>query len=142
MKLFREENGEEVVYIQCKDLNLIENVESLSRGIDIKMTLRQSAMSNKDEFVRVEDPKIVSALKNMYFIVDYDEFSKLSDEEINKKIIENRKEIAKLNQKKMKREDGAAVLQIFYTRTHYEEDIKSCIYYKKNNEEPKFKISQ
>lgn len=140
MKIFREENGKEVVYIQCKDLNLITSVEPLCRYIDIDISISQSLATNREKFVKLEEPKIIAELKKLYFIVDFDEFKSLSEEEINKRFKENEQEIETLSSKKVRKDERLTIMHIYKTKAHYAEDMRLCYSYRKNNEEPEYNM--
>lgn len=142
MKIFRKENDKEVAYIQCKDLNLITSIEHLSRYININVSMSQALITNREKFVRLENSKIIAELKKLYFIVDFDEFKNLSDEEINKRFRENEYEIEKIGSKKVKKGERQQLIMIYSTRAHYAEDIKLCYSLIKENKEPEYDMKK
>lgn len=87
MKVFREEDNQEVAYVDIRDIILLIN-----SGYEIDANIfmddnNKQFLRKSNGLVRVSDRSIVNLLKDTEFILDYDVCVSLSDEEINDDII-------------------------------------------------------
>lgn len=81
MKIFREKNGKEIVYLQLTDLDFID--ECYSTMIHAIM---HEGIIEKNEFVRFENPNTVQFIKKIDAIIDYNTYESLSLEELEELI--------------------------------------------------------
>lgn len=101
MKLFHKENEKEVVYVQLQDI-----VELTNRELCIPVSIYDKVFkgflivddSNRFNFFRFDEDYEVNFFKEMDFIIDYDEYKDLNDEQLEeawKKFAFKADEIAK-----------------------------------------------
>ena len=87
MKIFTEENGKKVVYVQAKDLVFIAN--HFRTPDEIKNLIPMHATSitaDPNEYFSFTNPKFVEFMKKeVPYVVDKDEYDNLTDKEINEK---------------------------------------------------------
>lgn len=139
MKIFSKEGSKEVVYIQYKDLKLLS--ESAQIPKDIKNKFPQSIfvyiISNEDKYFKFDDPVIVEFMKKIYYIVDFNKFKNLSQQEIFLEYKETRDKIKKIENKlnhmsKKQRKNQKGLYDAYYILLYYEKEIinflKSNIY--------------
>ena len=86
MKLFHEENGREVVYVQMQDLAYL-NEKDISIPASIYMKVFSNPITiinnqNRFDFVKFEEKEEVQFFKELEFIIDFDKYKNLTDEEI------------------------------------------------------------
>ena len=101
MKIFHTENGKEVVYVQIQDI-----VELNQSDMPIPASIYLNAFngivfvddSNRFNFVRLDEEHEVKFFKKLEFIIDYDEYKDLTDEQLEgkwKQLANKSNEIAK-----------------------------------------------
>ena len=78
MKIFNEEKSKKVVYVQRNDLAMLDASSLVVPGSCLITGLVDD--SNRYDFVRFEDPRIVEFFKGIDWIVDYKAFRGKSDE--------------------------------------------------------------
>ena len=78
MKIFNEEKSKRVVYVQRNDLAMLDASSLVVPGSCLITGLVDD--SNRYDFVRFEDPRIVEFFKGIDWIVDYKAFRGKSDE--------------------------------------------------------------
>lgn len=141
MKLFRDEEGKEVVYIQCKDISLITAVNSSLKSFNENELFSSLLISDRKGYVRLENPQTVEKLKGMHFIVDFDEFQDLDEEEIHEKFQENRFEMDRLQVqlRRIKKSKKKGLSEIYMTKNHYAEDILEYLEYRRKNKIPQYR---
>ncbi len=72
MKIFNEENSKKVVYVQREDLALLDGSSLVIPGSCLITGLVDD--SNRRQFVRFEDPRVVEFFEGIDWIVDYKKF--------------------------------------------------------------------
>lgn len=101
MKIFHTENGKEVVYVQIQDI-----VELNQSDMTIPASIYLNAFngiefvydSNRFNFVRLDEEQEVKFFRELDFVIDYDKYKDLSDEQLEeewKKLANKSNEIAK-----------------------------------------------
>lgn len=89
MKLFHNENGRDVVYVQIHDIFFISNEtditipESIITKVFSNVTIVDC--SNRFDFVRFDEDSEVAFFKKLDFIIDYDDYKDLTDKQLNEK---------------------------------------------------------
>lgn len=93
MKIFNVENNQLVAYIQQKNLKaIVKHEDGVPKSVyKLAKSLKLSDLdeTHDEEFVRIQDKKIVEFIKKMYWIPDYRELRDLSDEELSAKVNEH-----------------------------------------------------
>ena len=86
MKIFHTENNREVVYVQLQDIMYVSYETDLLIPASIYKKGLETIISplNRFQFVRLEDREDVEFFKDLDFIIDYDQYKNLSDEELKK----------------------------------------------------------
>lgn len=128
MKKFLNENGVNKVYVQVKDLKFIlENRASsnVRDNIDSIILSENIQFYDENEYVLYDDIEIINYLKNIAFILDVDECSNLSIDEINNKINYLNNQINLLNEKES--------LKMLYDRLIYSRDSMISLLNSKKN---------
>lgn len=100
MKLFHTENGKEVVYVQMQDIMYLHQSDlpvlaSIYTKVLTGVTIVDD--SNRFDFVRFDEEYEVSFFKDLEFIIDYDKYKDLTDEQLeeeSKKLAVKANEIA------------------------------------------------
>ena len=96
MKRFVEVNGKEAVIVQGYDLRFIDSHAGTSQDIRNLITLEHIDVSKQEkEFIFYEN-QFVHYMKTATFILDKDEFSKMSYEEICKEFSQTNNKMEKL----------------------------------------------
>ena len=102
MKIFHTEKGKEVVYVQMQDIMYISNEidipipASIFTKVFTGVTIIND--SNRFKFVRFAEKHEVEFFKNLDFILDYDKYKDLNNENFEKevqKLVNQANEIAK-----------------------------------------------
>lgn len=86
MKLFHTENGKEVVYVQRHDLVQLELSEMLiPASIYTKVFTGRTIVddSNRFDFVRFDEEHEVKFFRELEFVIDYDQYKDLTDEQLD-----------------------------------------------------------
>ena len=120
MKVFHTEKGNEVVYVQMQDIIYISNEIDISIPASIFTKVFTGVTivddSNRFDFVKFDKKHEVKFFKDLDFILDYDKYKDLSDEDFEKegqKLIDKANEIAKkwnsMNEKE--REKNYSILE-------------------------------
>ena len=90
MKLFHNENGRTVVYVQMQDIMFISNETEIPMPASIFHKVFSGITivndSNRFDFVRFDEDSEVSFFKDLDFIIDYDEYKDLTDEQLDQRI--------------------------------------------------------
>lgn len=119
MKLFHTENGKEVVYVQMQDIMYL-NLSDLPIPASIYTKVLTGVTivddSNRFDFVRFDKEHEVSFFRNLEFVIDYDRYKDLTDEQLeeeSKELAVKANEIAKKWNKmsEEKRKQNANLLQ-------------------------------
>lgn len=102
MKLFHTENGKEVVYVQMLDIMQLDQSDMIipasiytKSGISTGTTIVDD--SNRFNFVRFDEEHEVKFFRELEFIIDYDQYKDLTDEQLDEeenKLITKAKKIA------------------------------------------------
>lgn len=88
MKIFHEENGRNVVYIQVADILFIAyDIDDMlvPASVFTKVFCNEGAVvtcRNLTHFLRFDRPSEVSFFKGLDFIIDYDNYKSLTDEQL------------------------------------------------------------
>ena len=120
MKIFHTEKGKEVVYVQMQDIIYISNEIDISIPASIFTKVFTGVTivddSNRFDFVKFDKKHEVKFFKDLDFILDYDKYKDLSDEDFEKegqKLVDRANEIAKkwnsMNEKE--REKNYSILE-------------------------------
>ena len=92
MKLFHEEYGKEVVYVQLQDIMYLTYQTFIPKSSSIfsKVFTNFSIVddSNRFNFIRLTDEDEIKFFKEADFIINYDDYKFLTDEQIKKRIEE------------------------------------------------------
>ena len=87
MKLFHTENGKEVVYVQMQDIIYL-NQRDLPIPVSIYLKVFKGVTivndSNRFDFVRFDEENEVSFFRSLEFVIDYDKYKDLTDEQKKK----------------------------------------------------------
>ncbi len=89
MKLFHTENGKEVVYVQMQDIMYLYNSDApIPASIYAKAftSVTNINNSNRFNFVKLDEEDEVSFFKNLEFVIDYDKYKDLTDEELEEEV--------------------------------------------------------
>ena len=85
MKLFHTENGKEVVYVQMQDIIYL-NQRDLPIPVSIYLKVFKGVTivndSNRFDFVRFDEENEVSFFRSLEFVIDYDKYKDLTDEQL------------------------------------------------------------
>ena len=119
MKLFHTENGKEVVYVQMQDImHLNQSDLPIPASIYTKVFTGVTIVddSNRFDFVRFDEEHEVSFFRDLEFVIDYDKYKDLTDEQLeeeSKKLVVKANEIAKKwnDMSKGKRKQNTNLLQ-------------------------------
>ena len=91
MKLFHTENGKEVVYVQLRDIMELKSSDipmpaSIRTKVYKKGEISIVAVDNSNwfNFVKFDEASEVEFLKKIEFILDYDEFKDMNDDQLQK----------------------------------------------------------
>ena len=102
MKLFHTENGKEVVYVQMQDIMHLINQSDLPVPVSIYTKVFTGVTivndSNRFDFVRFDEEHEVSFFRDLEFVIDYDKYKDLTDEQLeeeSQKLAVKANEIAK-----------------------------------------------
>ena len=87
MKLFHTENGKEMVYVQMEDIMYLNQTD-----IPIPASIYTKVFngiviindSNRFDFVRFDEEHEIKFFSELEFIIDYDQFKDLNDEQLEK----------------------------------------------------------
>ena len=101
MKLFHTENGKESVYVQMQDIMHLNNT-----GMPIPASIYTKVFtgivivddSNRFDFVRFDEEHEVNFFKELEFVINYDQYKYLNDEQLKEefqKLITRANKIAK-----------------------------------------------
>ena len=85
MKLFHTENGKEVVYVQMQDImHLNQSDLPIPASIYTKVFTGVTIVndSNRFDFVRFDEEHEVSFFRDLEFVIDYDKYKDLTDEQL------------------------------------------------------------
>ena len=85
MKLFHTENGRETVYVQMQDIMQLNQSDiSIPASIYIKVFTGITIVddSNRFDFVEFNEEHEVKFFKELEFILDYDQYKGLTDEQL------------------------------------------------------------
>ena len=92
MKLFHEEYGKEVAYVQIQDIMYLtyQTIIPKSSSVFSKVFTNFSIIdnSNRFNFIRLTDEDEIKFFKEADFIINYDDYKFLTDEQIKKHIEE------------------------------------------------------
>lgn len=86
MKLFHTENDKEVVFVQMQDIMYL-NESDLAMPASIYLKVFNKTVmvddSNRFDFVRFDKEYEVEFFRNLEFIIDYNQYKDLNDEQLN-----------------------------------------------------------
>ena len=86
MKLFHTENGKEAVYVQMQDIMYLSNETDMPIPASIFTKIFTGVTivddSNRFDFVRCDDQHEVKFFRDLDFIIDYDQYKDLTDEQL------------------------------------------------------------
>lgn len=92
MKIFKNEDNKEVVYVQMQDMGFLNSIDDpIPASIFMQVFGNGVTMigeKNRFNYVRFEQEKEVEFFRNIEAITDYDEFANLNLEEIEAKATE------------------------------------------------------
>lgn len=103
MKIFNIEDGIEKIYVQKKDVIMLNQ---LSKHIcsEKDLAINDSEISGyRSDFIQFTAPSLIAFFRKLDWIVDYKEIRALSGKELNKRIIALEKELSEMNPKRMRR---------------------------------------
>ena len=102
MKIFHTENGKEVVYVQMQDIMYLSNETDIPIPVTIFTKVFAGVTivddSNRFKFVKFDDEHEVEFFKNLKFIIDFNQYKNLTDEQLEeegKELATQANEIAK-----------------------------------------------
>lgn len=102
MKIFHTENGKEVVYVQMQDIMYLSNETDIPIPVTIFTKVFAGVTivddSNRFKFVKFDDEHEVEFFKNLKFIIDFNQYKILTDEQLEeegKELATQANEIAK-----------------------------------------------
>jgi len=90
MKIFNKEDGKEIVYVQKNDIAYHNNIEEkIPASIYLKMYSHTEitiiADDNRMDFVSFDEPNEIEFFKKADYILDWNEYQKLSEEQLKEK---------------------------------------------------------
>lgn len=89
MKIFKNEDGKEVVYVQMQDMGFLNSIDDpIPASIYIQVFgngVTVIGENNRFDYVRFEQENEVEFFRDLEAVVNYEEFANLSLEEIEKK---------------------------------------------------------
>lgn len=144
MKVFSTEDDKDIVFVQCKDLSYIDRHERTPKEVKDVIPIHALAYSNREEYERFDDPDFVYYMKHAAnYILNYDEFKKLSDDEINSvykqtnEKIKNAYNILDSEKKEERKKATNGINQAINDLEYYRDSIKDFVINKENNNIPK-----
>lgn len=84
MKLFRKENGVDVVYVQLQDLSFLIHTKSLISSISRKKYEKRIINDDSTDYIRLSSKNEVDFFKRLSFIIDRDDFESMDYNEVSK----------------------------------------------------------
>ena len=103
MKIFHTENNREVIYVQMQDLAYLYNETAISVPQSIVNQVFSGVTlindSNRFDFIRFEKESEVSFFKNINFIINYNDYKNLTDDQLQERYEEFVNEYNKLVKK-------------------------------------------
>ncbi len=89
MKLFHTEKEKTTVYVQMQDIMFVFNKENVAIPAPIIQKCFSGVTivddSNRFDFVKFDEESVVSFFKGLDFIIDYNDYKDLTDEQIQQK---------------------------------------------------------
>lgn len=86
MKIFNIENGQEKVYVQRSDIQMLSNVDEAFPGIIYEAITEHGIIiidnSNRDDFIGFTEQSVIDFFKGQDWLVDYKEYRALSIDDI------------------------------------------------------------
>ena len=97
MKKFNKENGKESVFIQVRDLRFLDSRSRTPKEIRNNIKLDNLNVNRMDEYFEFTNKDFVEYIKrNTDFIINYDEFTQMTYEDICRGFNQNHKNIETL----------------------------------------------
>ena len=136
MKRFAEEKGKKVVYVQVKDLRFLDSQSRTPQNVKNLIKLEHLNVNRQEDYFRFDDEEFVKYLNNANFIIDYDEFSNLSDKYIREGFNINYQNIISLSDEiradEKKKKDVKAKKENLNELKHYAQSIADFIDYERS----------
>ena len=128
MKRFTIENGKETVFLQVRDLRFLDSRTRTPKDIRKNIKLDNLNVNKQEEFFEFKSKDFVEYLKKEAdFILDYDEFSNMSYEDICKGFNQNHKNIENLikeiNKDLKKKKDVTTKRHTLDELNYYEQSV-------------------
>lgn len=138
MKIFSNENGRDVIYIQYSDLRLLNYSQRTPENIKKLIPIEACSSIYMDEYMKFDNKELIEWVRNTYFILDFDQFSKMSKNEIYIEyiMIESRIELILNDLKKIpkkQRKNQKGLYQAYEALVHYKNQILKFIQSKELN---------
>ena len=81
MKRFVEENGKKIVIVQGKDLSFLDSQSRTPKNIKKLISFEHINYNNREKEFKFSDKEFVDYISDSDFIINFDEFNKLSRDE-------------------------------------------------------------
>ena len=128
MKIFSSEKGKEVVYIQYKNLRNLSNSKITPEYIKKLIPIKIHEIEYNDEYMKFDDKEFIKWIKDAYFILDFDKFSKMTKNEIYNEYDETEYKIKRIllnlnNFSKEERKNQIGFYQAYNDLCNYKNEI-------------------
>lgn len=128
MKIFTKEDGKDVVYIQYGDLRILSYSERTPDNIKKLIPIGVYSLIYSEKYMKFDNEEFIEWVRNTYFILDFDQFSKMSKNEIYREyvMIESRIELILSDLKKFpkrERKNQIGMYQAYEALIHYKNQI-------------------
>lgn len=138
MKIFSNENGRDVIYIQYSDLRLLNYSQRTPENIKKLIPIEACSSIYMDEYMKFDNKELIEWVRDIYFILDFNKFSKMSKEELYTEYKESEiklerilQELKKIPKKQRKNQKG--LYQAYEALEHYKNQILKFIQSKELN---------
>lgn len=125
------------LYVQGFDLRFLDAHTMFPKKLRKLITFDEISLNRENEYFEISDPEFIKYIEQSYFILDYDTFNNMTNEQLNKIVENNEKNINDLKKKQdiaMKHNENmkpytAAMSNLI----HYRENIEKLKYEKNLN---------
>lgn len=127
MKIFHRECGQDVAYVQLKDLDYVEkkaSVLTIPTAVNIKLYKSRRYSYNMSRFVRFTDHEAVKFFHNLEAVIDYDKYKAKEEKELEeewKVLLEKATSIIEKQKVKTKLDDS------YEDTVHKKDSIKELL---------------
>lgn len=137
MKTFKIENGKEYVEVQGKDLRFLDSQKRTPASIRELINFEQLDFNNQDVSYKFFDKEFINYLRNANYIIDENEFNKMTYEEICRGFNQNEENInalvKEINKDIRKKKDVTTKRHNLGELYYYQQSILYFIDHKFNN---------